>query len=806
MFVYPFQSAHMRRPEDDVPTDADFGIQEGEVDELERRWATRAEEQDENNRLVIQDDFEIEVDGGRVAAAGQVPTRWTGRRRRRRRVTALDRALFNACPVFYGWVVAVLVAASALFISPAQVYCVGAVLDAIQAQLHIDRERISLLYGMSMLMAAPFIMLEGRVVAFVSRRLLAALCGLLFCTGCMLLSSVREAGPRGGASQLGLLLVWTLLQVAGPGMLYPLAASQLQQWWSQKLDRVQMAAESAACVLGMVVMPAIVSAASACPAGTGATVDDPRSSDPYNELYNDRYSSDCLSEGTLAPVRTEHDMQAHLASECWSAVYFRLGAALLVPVLLLALLLLDGGAAELGVGLDASGSVALDEDGAQPPSPHGAAHSAADADHPSLPLTPTGAAADVPPEMPVRARATSPTARWRLDEVLGHTSFWLAQVSISLVHAVIAAFLFHRHDLLADVHGDADMPMPPETGLHVQLLMGAVAAASTPAGALLRHKEGLVLLALILTAAGLLLLVNHPTHAGLLGATSLLGAAFGVTNAYATKLWEHFYGVADEHRIRYTSIAITTAASGLAVYLFALSREEMCHYRTVMNTCAAAAPGRLPPSVPASRPPRPPRATPSARGAMPQARLALAPYTPTPRAITRRPAPSQPTPRSLSPQVRLALALPRRARPARPRAARPHRGHGAARTHVGADARAPAARGLLLHLGTGARTHHACAMPSPCLCHPRLRHAMRATAISLHLAPSRSISGQVHRLLRAVDSLVRPARQATNSARREASTPNRTMANPMERANPIVNVIPVERVFSASSSATPEKC
>ena len=166
----------MSRPEDDVPTDANFGIHEGEVDELERKWATWSEEQEENNRLVIQDDFEIEIDGGPVAAATQAPMRWTGRRRRRRRVTPLDRALFNACPVFYGWVIAVLVAASALFISPAQVYCVGAVLDAIQAQLHIDRERISALYGLAMLMAAPFIMLEGRVVAFVSRRLLAALC------------------------------------------------------------------------------------------------------------------------------------------------------------------------------------------------------------------------------------------------------------------------------------------------------------------------------------------------------------------------------------------------------------------------------------------------------------------------------------------------------------------------------------------------------------------------------------------------------------------------------------------------------
>ena len=40
--------------------------------------------------------------------------------------------------------------------------------------------------------------------------------------------------------------------------------------------------------------------------------------------------------------------QAHLASECWRAVYFRLGATLLVPMLLLALLLLEGGANELG--------------------------------------------------------------------------------------------------------------------------------------------------------------------------------------------------------------------------------------------------------------------------------------------------------------------------------------------------------------------------------------------------------------------------------------------------------------------------
>ena len=71
--------------------------------------------------------------------------------------------------------IAALVAVSALFISPAQVYCVGIVIDAIQAELSLSREQISGLYGMSLLMAAPVIMLEGRAVALISRRVLAAL-------------------------------------------------------------------------------------------------------------------------------------------------------------------------------------------------------------------------------------------------------------------------------------------------------------------------------------------------------------------------------------------------------------------------------------------------------------------------------------------------------------------------------------------------------------------------------------------------------------------------------------------------------
>ena len=87
-------------------------------------------------------------------------------------------------------------------------------------------------------------------------------------------------------------------------MLYPLVHMQLQQWWRQKLGRVQMAAESAACLLGMVLMPAIVSAAAGCPAGA------PLGRDPLAPPE----ARDCRSNTQAYP---EHDMQAHLASECW---------------------------------------------------------------------------------------------------------------------------------------------------------------------------------------------------------------------------------------------------------------------------------------------------------------------------------------------------------------------------------------------------------------------------------------------------------------------------------------------------------
>ena len=172
------------------------------------------------------------------------------------------------------------------------------------------------------------------------------------------------------------------------------------------------------------------------------------------------------------------------------------------------------------------------------------------------------------------------------------------------MHAVVAAFLFHRHDLVADTH--RDMQMLPGTGLRLQMLLGGMSALCTPAGALLRRKEILVLLAVLFTALGLLVLLDNPTHSGLYGAASMLGAAFGVTNAYSTKLWGYFYGEADVHRIRYTSIAITTAASGMLVWAFAMSRQVSRRATPTAPSTPLCAPLRAPldPLHPCARPPR----------------------------------------------------------------------------------------------------------------------------------------------------------------------------------------------------------
>lgn len=107
----------------------------------------------------------------------------------------------------------------------------------------------------------------------------------------------------------------------------------------------------------------------------------------------------------------------------------------------------------------------------------------------------------------------------------------------------------------------------------LQLLVALSCTLCTPAGLLVNKKEHLLLLALLLAALALLILIRNHNPGGLYVSSILMGCAFGVTNAYATVLWEYFFGRADAERIKQTSIAITSATSGSAIWVFAMSRQ-----------------------------------------------------------------------------------------------------------------------------------------------------------------------------------------------------------------------------------------
>lgn len=132
------------------------------------------------------------------------------------------------------------------------------------------------------------------------------------------------------------------------------------------------------------------------------------------------------------------------------------------------------------------------------------------------------------------------------------------------------------------LHHPPHLPCPPNLASSHHRLRGL----STPP----LCQEALLLLALLLAGGGLVLLTSFlgsksSTHLHI--SSLLLGAAFGSTNAYATTLWEYLYGDADVHRIRQTSIAITTAFSGFAIFVFSLSREYLGSYKraVMVSSC-----------------------------------------------------------------------------------------------------------------------------------------------------------------------------------------------------------------------------
>jgi hypothetical protein len=217
-----------------------------EVAAMEQRWSRWRSDVEEGKRLVLE---EVEEVAPPLAPWMERSPRHMTRARRR---TGLSEKIVACFPVFYGWVIAVLAALASLLVSPVQVFCVGVVLDSIQYQMNTSRVRLASLYCAALLFAAPVVLLRFRALDYVSRQTLVLVpparvelaipwsrapsgllirslkirtslqvCGLGFCAGCLLVA--------GATNQLTLLCAWTLLQVLGPGMLYPAVERAQQQ-------------------------------------------------------------------------------------------------------------------------------------------------------------------------------------------------------------------------------------------------------------------------------------------------------------------------------------------------------------------------------------------------------------------------------------------------------------------------------------------------------------------------------------------------------------------------------------------------
>ena len=123
-----------------------------------------------------------------------------------------------------------------------------------------------------------------------------------------------------------------------------------------------------------------------------------------------------------------------------------------------------------------------------------------------------------------------------------------------------------------------------------QVVVGLVTMAATPLYERVASKEYLPVLALLLAAAGTMQLTLTYTISGLYVAAALLGGAFGVTNAYGTSaLWEYFYGGSESQRLKHVSAAITTAASGVAIWLYGAAWARHRSYHGALSGSALLA-------------------------------------------------------------------------------------------------------------------------------------------------------------------------------------------------------------------------
>ncbi|EOD09950.1 hypothetical protein EMIHUDRAFT_452749 [Emiliania huxleyi CCMP1516] len=179
------------------------------------------------------------------------------------------------------------------------------------------------------------------------------------------------------------------------------------------------------------------------------------------------------------------------------------------------------------------------------------------------------------------------------------------EASYSLVHSIVAAVVFHRLDLLTDIEdpvletssrtlgvaanpaasadpaaslnaggcgggtgpcgtNDAHVAARAAGALSLQALVALGCAVAAPLPLLVRRQELLLQVSLLSASTALLLMSHLRTNVAHQTASLLLGGAYALANSYSTTLWEYFFGAADAQRIKQTSLAITSATSGLA--------------------------------------------------------------------------------------------------------------------------------------------------------------------------------------------------------------------------------------------------
>jgi hypothetical protein len=254
--------------------------------------------------------------------------------------------------------------------------------------------------------------------------------------------------------------------------------------------------------------------------------------------------------------------------DCWRGAYASL-AALIVPlVAVLGALMLDGGAADHDLFLDdrpretaadAAAAAAAAEGEAEGEAP--ASNAAGDSNGGG-----GGAVANAARRGLRRGRLQRGgwlgKPAWALSDVLHHSTYWLAQVSISVVQAIVAAILFHRshmiHALLApplsngtdsgtggggeEGGSGAALPSPGHSpyavdtpgALTFQVVVGLLTMVCTPLPLLVPRQEYLPLAALALCALGTAQLLLASDLDAVMRAGALLGAAYGATHAYGS--------------------------------------------------------------------------------------------------------------------------------------------------------------------------------------------------------------------------------------------------------------------------------